>query len=103
MAVEITKANFTEEVIESSLPVLVDFWAPWCGPCRVMGPIVDELSAELSGKAKVCKINVDTDGDLAGQFGIMTVPTFAVFKNGKLVKKDSGGKSKEELESFIIE
>lgn len=103
MAIEITKANFTEEVIESSLPVLVDFWAPWCGPCRVMGPIVDELSAELSGKAKVCKINVDTDGDLAGRFGIMTVPTFAVFKNGKLVKKDSGGKSKEELVSFIIE
>ncbi len=101
MSVQITKANFESEVLRSDVPVLIDFWAAWCGPCRAMSPIVEEVSESLNGSVKVGKVNVDEEPDLAAQFGIMSIPTFALFKNGALVKKDAGGRSKEELIAFI--
>jgi len=97
MPTTITSENFTQEVLQSSLPVLVDFWAPWCGPCKVVGPIVEEVSAALLGKLKVGKVNVDEHGDLAQQFNILSIPTFLVFKSGRVVEQFSGAVSKEQM------
>ncbi|MFI3257085.1 MAG: thioredoxin [Spirochaetales bacterium] len=92
-AVELTKDNFSQEVLQSDKPVLVDFWAPWCGPCRLVSPIVDEIAEEIT-HAKVGKVNVDEHGDLAGQYGVMSIPTLAVFKDGKVAKQIVGAKDK---------
>lgn len=89
----ITKENFQQEVVESDVPVLLDFWAPWCGPCRMVSPIVDEIAQEVSD-AKVGKINVDEQTELAAQFRIMSIPTLAVFKDGKVVNTSVGAKPK---------
>jgi thioredoxin 1 len=86
MAMEFTDKNFEEEVIKSDKPVLVDFWAPWCGPCQIMGPIVDELSKEMGDKVKIGKVNVDESSSVAGSYGIMSIPTLMIFKGGKSVK-----------------
>jgi thioredoxin 1 len=83
MAKEISDSEFNSEVIESDLPVLVDFWAPWCGPCRMLGPIVESLSEELEGKAKVVKVNVDESPETAGKYGITSIPTVMIFKGGE--------------------
>ena len=90
MAVEITDANFDELVLNSDKPVLVDFWAEWCGPCRMVGPIVEELATEYEGKAVVGKVNVDNNQEIAGKFGIRNIPTLLVFKGGEIVDKQVG-------------
>ena len=87
--VNVTLENFEAEVIKSDLPVLVDFWASWCGPCRMLSPIVDQIADERTD-IKVCKVNVDEQEELAMRFGIMSIPTLIVFKNGEIVKKTMG-------------
>lgn len=101
MAMNITKDNFEAEVLKSDLPVLVDFWAPWCGPCRMVGPIVEELAKELEGKAKIFKVNVDEEPDLASEFKVMSIPTLAVIKNGKVEKVEVGAKNKEAIKAML--
>lgn len=101
MEVTLTKDNFNEEVLNSNIPVLVDFWATWCGPCMMLSPIVEELAKELEGKVKVCKANIDEQEELAAQYGIMVIPTLLLFKDGKEVNRISGYMPKEELLQFI--
>lgn len=92
----ITKDNFEKEVQNASLPVLVDFWADWCGPCRMVSPLIDEIAEEIGGKAVVGKINVDEEPELAMRFGIMSIPTVLVFKNGEVVEKAIGARPKQD-------
>jgi len=101
--VAFTDANFAEEVLLSKLPVLVDFWADWCGPCKMIGPIVEEVSVEYSDKLKVGKINVSLDDckETASNYGVMSIPTLIIFKNGSVANKLVGAVSKSKLKSFI--
>lgn len=96
----ITSANFKSEVLESDKPVIVDFWATWCGPCRMLGPVVEEL-AEEHPEIKVCKVNVDDEPDLAQQFGVMSIPFVASFKGGQLHKSSVGVQPKEALLALL--
>ena len=97
-----TDANFKAEVLESTTPVFVDFWAPWCGPCQMMGPIVEELAHEFEGKnIKIGKCNVDENSETAGQFNVMSIPSFKVFKGGQVVDEITGGVQKEKLKEMI--
>lgn len=96
----ITDQNFQDEVISSKTPVLVDFWAPWCTPCRIVGPIVEELAKEYEGKLKVGKMNVD-ENQTAGDFGIMSIPTLLIFKGGQPVESIVGAQSKETIKQHI--
>ena len=98
--VHLSKDNFKEEVLESKVPVLVDFWATWCGPCQTMGPLVEEI-AEERADIKVCKLDVDQEPELARQYRVMSIPTFLVFKEGEVVKRDMGVMSKEEVEGLV--
>jgi len=95
--------NWEDEVAKSERPVLVDFWAPWCGPCKVMGPIVDSLAIENEGKINVGKLNVDENKNLAAQFGIRGIPTLAVFQDGTEIKRMVGAQSKAQLQKMIDE
>jgi thioredoxin 1 len=97
MALEITETNFEELVINSDKPVLVDFWAEWCGPCRMVGPIVEELAQEYDGKAVIGKVNVDEHGGISMKYGIRNIPTLLVFKNGEVVDKQVGVAPKNAL------
>ena len=94
---QVTDKNFEGVVLKADLPVLVDFWAEWCGPCRVIAPIVEQISQELDGQLKVAKVNVDDAPDLAGQYNIMSIPTLLLFKNGEPVEQVVGAMSKDQL------
>jgi thioredoxin 1 len=97
MAIEITDANFEELVLKSDKPVLVDFWAEWCGPCRMVGPLVEEISHEYAGKAVVGKVDVDSNPNISMQFGIRNIPTILFFKGGKMVDKVVGAVPKAQM------
>jgi len=99
-AININKNNFQNEVLNSEMPVLLDFWAPWCGPCRMVSPIVDEIAAER-GDIKVGKVNVDEERELAGQFGVMSIPTLVVIKGGRVVNQMVGARPKSQILTML--
>ena len=101
MAKEITAANFEEVVLKETKPVLVDFWATWCGPCQMVGPVIEEIAEEYEGRAVVGKINVDEQEELAMKYKIMTIPTIMIFKDGEVVEKAVGVKPKKEFCEMI--
>jgi len=103
MAIEFTDQDFEQEVVKSDKPVLVDFWAPWCGPCQMMGPIIDELAKEFEGKVKIGKVNVDECGTTASAYAIMSIPALKIFKDGKVVREFVGVQAKETLASALEE
>ncbi len=97
MANVFSEANFEDEVLKSDIPVLVDFWATWCGPCRMIAPIIDQLSTELAGKVKVGKVDVDSNNGLASTYGVRTIPTLLIIKNGEVVDTMVGATSKDAI------
>ncbi len=101
MSKQISDATFENDVLKSSLPILVDFWAPWCGPCRGVAPILEELSAEYEGKVVIGKVNVDENQVVPAQFGIPAIPTMIMFKNGEAVGQIVGGVGKSDIEAMI--
>ena len=101
MALEITDANFDELVLKSEKPVVVDFWAEWCGPCRMIGPLINEMSKDYEGKALVGKVNVDLNANVSAQFGVRSIPTVLFIKNGEVVDKSVGAVPKATLETKL--
>ncbi len=93
--------NFDREVLQSNVPVLVDFWAQWCGPCQMVGPVIDELATEYQGKVKVGKVDVDTAGDLAGRYGVQNIPTVVLFDKGQAVERLVGARSKRDYKKVV--
>ena len=103
LVLDITDANFDTEVLQSETPVLVDFWAEWCGPCKVLGPIIDEVAPEYDGKIKFTKLNIDQHPETAPKYGIRGIPTILLFKNGDLMKTSVGVLTKSELNKLLDE
>jgi len=101
MVIDVTDANFEEEVIKSSLPVLVDLWAPWCGPCRMVGPVVEKMSGKYEGQVKFCKVNVDENPKTAAAYKVMSIPTLMFFKGGKAVDTVIGAVPEQVLQPKI--
>lgn len=101
MEIELTGASFEGEVLKADMPVLVDFWASWCGPCKQLSPVISALAQEYAGKVKVCKVNVDSEGALAAQNAIVSIPTVILFVNGKSVKKIVGANPIDEYEELL--
>lgn len=97
----LTNENFEEEVLKSDIPVIVDFWATWCGPCMMVAPVLEEIAEDYEGKVKVGKINVDEQGELTESFGISSIPTIMVFKNGEMTAKEIGYRDREAIEKLI--
>lgn len=100
---EFTEANFPSDVLKSSSPVLVDFWAPWCGPCRAIAPMIDEIASEYSGSVTVGKVNIDDNQQLAMEYGVSAIPTLLVFKGGQVVRKFQGAPQKARLQQTLDE
>jgi thioredoxin 1 len=98
---QITEANFSSEVLKAEAPVLLDFWAEWCGPCKAVAPVIDELASELDGRVKFGKVNVDDQGALASQFGIRAIPTILIFKGGQVMEQVMGVRSKRDLKTNL--
>ncbi len=101
MAMQITDATFNDSVLKSDIPVLLDFWAPWCGPCRAVGPIVDELATEYEGKVLIAKMNVDENPNTPSKFGIRAIPTLIIFKGGEVVEQITGAVTKDALKEKL--
>ncbi len=101
MAMQITDATFNDSVLKSDIPVLLDFWAPWCGPCRAVGPIVDELATEYEGRVLIAKMNVDENPNTPGKFGIRAIPTLIIFKGGEVVEQITGAVTKDALKEKL--
>ena len=99
--VKVTNDNFGQEVLQSTEPVMVDFWAEWCGPCRMVAPVLDQLADEMQGKVKIAKLNVDENQETAYQFQVSSIPTFILFKDGKMADRTMGAMPKSAFESFI--
>ena len=100
-AIPVTDASFDTEVLKSGTPVLVDFWAPWCGPCRAVAPAVDAIAKEFSGRVKVVKLNTDEEQEVAIKYGVGSIPTLMVFKNGEMVERILGNRPKAELAALV--
>jgi thioredoxin 1 len=98
---EVNNTTFSEEVLKATIPVVVDFWAPWCGPCRMVAPVVEEIAKDYDGKIRVVKINVDDNQELASQYGIMSIPTLCIFKNGECIDRLIGLRQKKEIAKNI--
>ena len=99
--VNLNESNFEEEVIKSERPVLIDFWASWCGPCRMMSPVIDKIAEDMKDQVKVCKINIDEEQSLAVKYNVMSIPTFIVFKNGKEEARSIGVQDEAEIVNML--